>query len=201
MSTKANQRQSQAGHDFALLGKIWHLINFSCICFAPNHNKVILDCFSLKARLDCTFYEPDCSHRERALRRGKTSEAPYEISIVQCLINVFSLKIKLHILEGSAIVISPRDNCANIMQFNQHLSMPHLLGGWIVLAVEKCSLKQNSTNRNNLLCAQTKSLIFDFKEKWEQKQKYSVYIFVECSFVCCCFFHIGLTLIFLCSCC
>ncbi len=48
--------------------------------------------------------------------------------------------IKLHILEWSFIVASLRHTCAIIMLSNQHLDMPHLWGGWIISAKEKCSL-------------------------------------------------------------
>ncbi len=49
--------------------------------------------------------------------------------------------IKLHILEWPFIVASLRHTCA-IMLSNQHLNMPHLWGGWIISAKEKCSLTQ-----------------------------------------------------------
>ncbi len=48
--------------------------------------------------------------------------------------------VKLHILEWSFIVASLRHTCAIIMLSNQHLDMPHLWGGWIISAKEKCSL-------------------------------------------------------------
>ena len=47
---------------------------------------------------------------------------------------------KLHILKWPFIVPSTRCTCVMIMLFNQLLDMPHLSGGWIVLAKEKCSL-------------------------------------------------------------
>ncbi len=50
--------------------------------------------------------------------------------------------IKLHILERPFIVASLRHTCAIIMLSNQHLDMPHLWGGWIIPAKEKCSLTQ-----------------------------------------------------------
>ncbi len=50
--------------------------------------------------------------------------------------------IKLHILEWPFIVASLRHTCAIIMLSNQHLDMPHLWGGWIISAKEKCSLTQ-----------------------------------------------------------
>ncbi len=50
--------------------------------------------------------------------------------------------LKLHILEWSFIVASLRHTCAIIMLSNQHLDMPHLWGGWIITAKEKCSLTQ-----------------------------------------------------------
>ncbi len=49
---------------------------------------------------------------------------------------------KLHILEWPFIVASLRHTCAIIMLSNQHLDMPHLWGGWIISAKEKCSLTQ-----------------------------------------------------------
>jgi hypothetical protein len=48
--------------------------------------------------------------------------------------------IKLHILEWPFIVPSTRGTCEMIMLFNPLLDMPHLSGGWIILAKEKCSL-------------------------------------------------------------
>ncbi len=50
--------------------------------------------------------------------------------------------IKLHILEWPCIVASLRHTCAIIMPSNHHLDMPHLWGGWIISAKEKCSLTQ-----------------------------------------------------------
>ncbi len=50
--------------------------------------------------------------------------------------------IKLHILEWPFIAASLRHTCAIIMLSNQHLDMPHLWGGWIISAKEKCSLTQ-----------------------------------------------------------
>ncbi len=52
--------------------------------------------------------------------------------------------IKLHILEWPFIVASLRHTCVIIMLTNQHLDMPHLWGGWIISAKEKCSLKPYS---------------------------------------------------------
>ncbi len=50
--------------------------------------------------------------------------------------------VKLHIFEWPFIVASLRHICAIIMLSNQHLDMPHLWGGWIISAKEKCSLTQ-----------------------------------------------------------
>ena len=47
---------------------------------------------------------------------------------------------KLLILEGPFIVPSRRCTCVMIVLFHQLLDMPHLSGGWIILAKEKCSL-------------------------------------------------------------
>jgi len=41
----------------------------------------------------------------------------------------------------ATIVPSPRHTCTVIMLCNQHLAMPHLSGGWMSLAKEKCSYK------------------------------------------------------------
>ncbi len=54
--------------------------------------------------------------------------------------------VKLHILEWPFIVASLRHTCAIIMLSNQHLDMPHLWGGWIISAKEKCSLTQIYTD-------------------------------------------------------
>ncbi len=50
--------------------------------------------------------------------------------------------IRLHNLEWPFIVASLRHTCAIIMLSNQHLCLPHLWGGWIISAKEKCSLTQ-----------------------------------------------------------
>ncbi len=50
--------------------------------------------------------------------------------------------VKLHILEWPFIVASLRHTLCIIMLSNQHLDMPHLWGGWIIAAKEKCSLTQ-----------------------------------------------------------
>ncbi len=50
--------------------------------------------------------------------------------------------VKLHILEWPFIVANLTHTCAIIMLSNQHLDMPHLWGGWIISAKEKCSLTQ-----------------------------------------------------------
>jgi hypothetical protein len=47
---------------------------------------------------------------------------------------------KLHILKQPYIVPSTKCTCVMIMLFNQLLDMPHLSGGCIILAKEKCSL-------------------------------------------------------------
>ena len=55
-------------------------------------------------------------------------------------------KMKLHILEWPFLVASRRHTCSIILLFNQHLYMPHLSGGLIILAKEKCSPTQILTN-------------------------------------------------------
>ncbi len=63
-------------------------------------------------------------------------ERSFKTSVALCCV------IKLHILEWPFIVASLRHTCAINMPSNQHLDMPHLWGGWIITAKEKCSLKQ-----------------------------------------------------------
>ena len=69
-----------------------------------------------------------------------------ETSVALCCVT------KLHILEWFYIVPSTRCTCVIIMMFNQILYMPHLSGGQIILAKEKCSLKHLFTKfeRNKL---------------------------------------------------
>jgi hypothetical protein len=55
-------------------------------------------------------------------------------SVALCCVTI------LHVLEGAFIFPSTRCTCVMIMPFNQLLDMPHLPGGWINLAKEKCSL-------------------------------------------------------------
>ncbi len=50
--------------------------------------------------------------------------------------------VKLLNLEWSFIVASLRHTCAIIMLSNQHLDMPHMWGGLIISAKDKCSLTQ-----------------------------------------------------------
>ena len=54
--------------------------------------------------------------------------------VAQCCVT------KLHILEWPFIVPSRRHTCVMIMLFNQLLDFPHLSGGRIILAKDKCSL-------------------------------------------------------------
>ncbi len=62
------------------------------------------------------------------------STLPLATSVAFCCV------IKLHILEWPFIVASQRHTCEKIMLSNKDLDMPHLLGGWIISAKEKCSL-------------------------------------------------------------
>ncbi len=50
--------------------------------------------------------------------------------------------VNLHILEWPYIVACLRHTCAIIMLSNQYPDVPHLSGGWIISAKEKCSLTQ-----------------------------------------------------------
>jgi hypothetical protein len=62
------------------------------------------------------------------------SPSKLETSVAVCYVTI------LHILEWPFIVPSTRCTCVLIMLFNQLLDMPHLSGGWIILAKEKRSL-------------------------------------------------------------
>ncbi len=69
---------------------------------------------------------------------------------------------------------------------NQHPDMPHLSGGWIILAKEKRSLTDLNKFVNKIwekytCCVCRKSLRFfiSTREKWERNQKCCVYIFVQ----------------------
>ncbi len=88
--------------------------------------------------------------------------------------------VKLHILEWPFIVASLRHTCVIIMLSNQHLDMPHLWGGWITSAKEKCSLTQiyadlwTTFERNRPFVYVEKVLdlwVQLISEKWGQKQK------------------------------
>lgn len=71
-------------------------------------------------QLQWTFLQPAC--RPHIPSKHATSEA---LSCVKIL----------HIVEWPFI----RCTCLKIMLFNEYIDMPHLLGGWIVLAKERCS--------------------------------------------------------------
>ncbi len=59
------------------------------------------------------------------------------IVLVLVLVNYTEQNYKRNIL-----VFAPIFGLAIIMLSNQHLDMPHLWGGWIISAKEKCSLTQ-----------------------------------------------------------
>jgi hypothetical protein len=74
---------------------------------------------------------------------------------------------KRHILEWPFIAPSTRCTFVMIMLFNQLLHMPHLSGGWIILAKEKCSLTDVNKFAQHLrkisfLCIWNFSVIFYF---------------------------------------
>jgi hypothetical protein len=65
---------------------------------------------------------------------GGHSCSQHAKSVVLCCMT------KLHTFEWPFIVPSTRCTCVMIILFNQLLDMPHLPGGWIILAKEKCSI-------------------------------------------------------------
>ena len=81
-----------------------------------------------------TSVEHSCSHHA-----NYTLPQP-ETSVVLCCVT------QLHILEWPFIVPSTRCTCVIIMLFYQLLDMPHLSGGWIIVAKEKFSLIGMSAN-------------------------------------------------------
>ncbi len=83
---------------------------------------------------------------------------------------------------------SLRHTCAIIMLSNQHFDMPHLWGGWITSAKEKCSQTQISTdlwtiferNRPFVYIEKVFDLWVQLMKNWGQKQKCCIYNFVRC---------------------
>jgi hypothetical protein len=61
-------------------------------------------------------------------------------TLAQNLRDLWRCVTKLSILEWHFIVPSTSCTCVMTMLFNQRIDMPHLSGGWIILAKEKCSL-------------------------------------------------------------
>lgn len=88
--------------------------------------------------------------------------------------------IKLHILGFPFIDTSPRPTCVIIMLFNQHLDMLHLSAEGIILAKDKFL-----PNGFKEICEQNKckkAAFLDFL--YQHKQKYCIYVFVQCIYVC-----------------
>ena len=98
-------------------------------------------------------------------------------------------KAKLHVSEWPFIVASLRHTCAIIMLSNQHLDMPHLWGGMDylgkgeVLTITDLDRFVNNIWEKCLFCVYRKCFrsLSSSHEKWEQKQKCCIYIFVQCS--------------------
>lgn len=78
--------------------------------------------------------------------------------------------IKLCMLECLFIINSLKHTCTLIMLFNQHLYLPHLSGGWIILKWSLTRLSANlySERYNYFVC---EIISFQFVEKQEEKQK------------------------------
>ena len=97
-------------------------------------------------------------------------------------------KAKLHVSEWPFIVASLRHTCALIMLSNQHLDMPHLWGGMDylgkgeVLTITDLGRFVNNIWEKCLFCVYRKCFrsLSSSHEKWEQKQKCCIYIFVQC---------------------
>ena len=111
-----------------------------------------------------------------------------EISVALCWVK------KLHItfLGWPFIVPSTRCTCSIIITFNQFLDMPHLSGGWIILAKDTCSLTGMQTN----LCTtfERHKLFVHMEHFWDilfqlikhgTKTLHCIYIFVQYSLSSC----------------
>ena len=96
-------------------------------------------------------------------------------------------KAKLHVSEWLFIVASLRHTCVIIMLSNQHLDMPHLWGGMDylgkgeVLTIIDLYRFVNNIWEKCLFCVYRKCFrsLSSSHEKWEQKQKCCIYIFVQ----------------------
>ena len=97
--------------------------------------------------------------------------------------------IKLNISYWPFIVASLRHTCAIIMLSNQHLDMSHLWGGMDYLGKGEV-LTNTDLDRCVNIIWQKWSFVYienvldlwvQLMEKWEQKQKCCVYIFVQCT--------------------
>ena len=94
---------------------------------------------------------------------------------------------KLHISGWPFIVASLRHTCAIFMLCNQHLDMPHLLGGMDYLG-KGAVLTNTDLNRfvNNIwekwiFCVPRKSFrsLSSAHEKWEQNKSVAFYVFIS----------------------
>ena len=89
------------------------------------------------------------------------------------------------------IVTSPRQTCVLILQFNQHLYVPHLSGGWIIWEEAKCSPAWVLTSFCSeydkpffqTFVAQKKSKVFYFTSS--NKAFNCIYICIAYMFCCC----------------
>ncbi len=129
-------------HPLSMFGMLWIIVYDSVFQFLPISSNFAQP---LK-KSGSTFHRP----------RSTTWSTLWEGDVLHCMRQmVFTLDtdwfsdppdlpntVKLHILEWPFIVASLRHTCAIIMLSNQHLDMPHLWGGWIISAKEKCSLTQ-----------------------------------------------------------
>ena len=139
-------------------------------------------------------YCPTSSHGHRWLCRYNNSTctcARWRYSVLKHRpLVVRKNETELHLSEWPFIVASLRHTCAIFMRATQHLDMPHLLGGMIISAKEKCSLPHIKTD---LLTISERNWFFVFIEKvldlWVQlmkngskNKKCCVYIFVSVNF-------------------
>ncbi len=121
-------------YSLPMFGMLWIGVYYSVFQFLPISSNFTQP---LK-RSEPTFYRP----------QSTTWSTLCERDVLHCMrqvvvtpdIDWFSdppNTVKLHILEWGFIAASLRHTCTIIMLSNKHLEMPHLWGGWIILAKEK----------------------------------------------------------------
>ncbi len=128
-------------HPLSMFGMLWIGVYNSVFQFLPISSNIAQP---LK-RSGPTFHRPQ-STTWSTLCEGDVLHCMWQMVVTpdtDCFLDPpIPHTLKLHNLEWPFIVASLRHTCSIIMLSNQHLDMPHLWGGWIISAKEKCSLTQ-----------------------------------------------------------